>query len=189
MIDPRKRTTAFVERLDAGEASAAEDLLPIVYDQLRRLAARYLDRGPSGHVLQPTALVHEAYLKLIENPDRKWNGRQHFAAVAAKAMRQVLLDHLKARGRDKRSGSWEKVTLSHVSERSRPAVGLLELEEAFQELSEMNKRMCQVAELRVLGGLSCNEISELMGLGVSTVEADWTMAKACLRRALHRPEE
>ena len=184
MDEHRERATLYLERLDGGDSAAAEQLLPIVYDNLRRLAEKVLGPG-SDRTLQPTALVHEAYLKLIDDPARKWDGRRHFVRVAVRAMRQVMLDHAKGRAREKRGGGWRKVTLSDVAAHAESAdIDLLDLDAALKELEAMNARLCRVAELRLLGGLDMPAIAALLDLGVSTAEGDWTMAKAFLGRAL-----
>jgi len=184
MDEIRRQTTRYLESLDGGDSSAAEQLLPIVYDSLRQLARKYV--GPdSGQTLQPTALVHEAYFKLVDDPDRKWEGRRHFFCVAARAMRQVMIDYARGQAREKRGGNWRKVTLSEVvSHAARADIDVLELEEALQQLEAMNERLGRVAELRLLGGLSVPEIASSLGHGLTAIEGDWALARALLGRAL-----
>ena len=184
MDENRRQATGYLERLDSGDSPAAEQLVPIVYESLRKLARRYLGPG-SDQTLQPTVLVHEAYLKLVNEPDRKWNGREHFAAVAARAMRQVMIDHARERKREKRGGDWRKVTLSEIaSHAARPNIDVLDLENALQQLEVTSERLCRVAELRLLGGPSVPEIALTLGHVSKTVEGDWTMARAFLVRVL-----
>lgn len=180
------QTNGYLDRLESGDSSAAEHLLPIVYENLRSLARKYLG-ADSGQTLQPTALVHEAYVKLVGDPSRKWDGGKHFYRVAARAMRQVLIDYARERAREKRGGSWRKVTLSEIATAAaRTDIDLLDLDVAFQQLEAMNERLCRVAELRLLGGLSVPEIAQALGHGPKTIEGDWTMARAFLGQVLNQ---
>lgn len=195
-IDARIRATEIVAGLShpASEAGAsavgasAEELLPIVYDELRRLARAYMSRERRNHTLQPTALVNEAYLRLVDSSRIDWRGRTHFFAVGAEAMRRVLIDH--ARGRDalKRGAGWQRVTLAHElgtpNGRELDAETLLSLQRALDKLRELDERQARIAELRFFGGLTVAEVAELLGVSKRTVEGDWTHAKAWLRREL-----
>jgi len=168
--------------------SAPDDLLPVVYDELRRLAARYLRGQRGGHTLQPTALVHEAYLRMAKGGALPLDDRTHFFALAARAMRQVLVDHARRRAAVKRGGDPERVTLDDTLEIGRGGeekrrLDLLALNEALERLSP---RQCRVVELRYFAGLTIAEAAESLGVGTRTVEDDWALARAWLQRRLRR---
>ncbi|USN98697.1 MAG: sigma-70 family RNA polymerase sigma factor [Phycisphaeraceae bacterium] len=153
------------------------------YGALRRLAAAYLQRERSDHTLQPTALVHEAYIKLAGSGD--WKSETHFQAVAANAMRQILVDHARARNAQKRGGGWLRVTLTGEAAATPGAdVDLLALDEALQALAELDERKARVVELRFFGGLTCAEAALEVGVSPKTAEADWYFARAWLRDRL-----
>lgn len=153
------------------------------YGALRGLAASYLHRERSDHTLQPTALVHEAYLKLAG--DRDWKSETHFQAVAANAMRQILVDHARARNAQKRGGGWLKVTLSADAAATPGAdVDLLALDEALSALADLDQRKARIVELRFFGGLTCAESAVEVGVSPKTAEADWYFARAWLRDKL-----
>jgi RNA polymerase sigma factor (TIGR02999 family) len=158
-----------------------EGLLEEVYDELRRLARRFLRRGPAGQTLQTTALVHEAYLRLAHrSPDGgPWESRAHFFAVAAKAMRQVLANHARDRRAQKRSPGGRRVTLSEaVAEAGTAEVDLMALHDALAELSELDARKAELVELRFFGGLTVPEIAHVLDVSTATVEREWRVAKA-----------
>ncbi|MHC4696039.1 MAG: sigma-70 family RNA polymerase sigma factor [Planctomycetota bacterium] len=182
---PRDDATRILADIERGDGSAAAKLLPLVYDQLRAVADSYFRRQPSGHTLQPTALVHEAYLRLVGSADEQWSSRAHFFAVASKAMRQILINHAERRGAAKRGGNRQKVTLD---EASTPAperdVDLLVLDEALTKLSALSERMGQVVELRFFGGLTVDEVAHVLKVSKRTVEGDWQTARAWLSREL-----
>lgn len=180
-----KETTQLLIRLQAGDASATEKLLPLVYEQLRALAAEFLRSERRNHTLQPTALVHEAYLRLIDQTQVQWNDRAHFFAVAARAMRRILVDHGVARRAQKRGGGNPVLRLeSDTAPATMREVDPVVLDDALKTLAELDERKAQVVELRFFGGLSVEETSEALSISVSTVEADWRMAKAWLSREL-----
>jgi RNA polymerase sigma factor (TIGR02999 family) len=163
-------------RAPAG-ASAAE-LAPLVYDSLRRLAASHLAGAPGADAaLQPTALVNEAYLRLVDQTRVQWKGKTHFFAVGAEMVRRVLVDAARARGAQKRGGGWDRVTLSGAAEI------------AVRELMEADERAARVVELRFFGGLGDAQIAEVLGVSERTVRNDWRMARAWLRRAMNPGEE
>ncbi len=170
------------------DARSADELMGLVYDELRRLAQGYLMRERAGHTLDATALVHEAYEKLIDQRAVEWNGRSHFFAVGAQAMRRLLVDHARNRKREKRGGSQERVTL----DASRQGAGgsdiafdeLLELDDALSQLSELDPRAAQVVELRYFSGLTVPEVAAALDISVSSVEGDWRHARSWLRRTL-----
>jgi len=168
-----------------GNRAAFDQLIPLVYDELRRLAKRHLQRQSPGHTLQTTALVHEAYLRLIEQQNIEWQNRAHFFAVAARAMRFLLVDHARARQYAKRGGGARQVTLDEVAvvspERN---TDLLALDEALSRLAALDPRKSQVVELRYFGGLSAEETAEALGVSEVTVKREWLKAKAWLYREL-----
>jgi RNA polymerase sigma factor (TIGR02999 family) len=168
-----------------GDQAALDRLMPLVYDELRRLANNYLRREPAGHTLQPTALVNEAYLKLV-GQRTNWQNRAHFFAISAKLMRRILVDHARQRQAAKRGGS-EQQRLSITSAETivkQPAVDLLALNEALDELAKMDQQQSRIVELKFFAGLSIEETAEVLGISHATVERDWKMARAWLRRQL-----
>ena len=176
-----ERTTRLLAGLSDGDQAAADELLPLVYEELRSLAAAYLRRERTGHTLQPTALVHEVYLRLAGAANADWRGRAHFLAVAAKAMRNTLVNHALARKAAKRGGGAERVLLSGVAiASSRGEVDSLALHEALERLMALDGRKGRVVEMRFFGGLTSEEIAHVLGVSLSTVEADWRMARAWL---------
>lgn len=182
MTDPPDDTTRILADLCAGREQAADDLLPLVYGELRALAASYLRQERSGHTLQPTALVHEAYLRLVGQTRVEWQGRAHFIAVAAEAIRRVLVDHARKRHAAKRGNDPERLTLSGVDGMlpERPEIDLIALDDALGRLATWQDRQAQVVKLRFFGGLSWDEIAYVLGASRSTVTQDWTFAKAWL---------
>ena len=168
-----------------GDATALDRLLPLIYAELRRIASRRLRRERPGHTLQPTALVHEAYFKLIEAPELEWRDRAHFFAVAARVMRHVLVDHARAHQAGKRGGALRKVPIDNLAA---PGVStdidLLALEEALGRLGDFDPQQSRVVELRYFGGLTIEETAEVIGVSIATVKREWMMARAWLRREL-----
>jgi RNA polymerase sigma factor (TIGR02999 family) len=163
----------------------ADRLLPLVYDELRALAGHYLAGERPGHTLQPTALVHEAFVRLAQQSRVDWQGRTHFLAVGAQAMRRILIDHARGRGRERRGGAARRVPLEGLDPAAPvPAADLLALGEALERLAALDPRQARVVELRCLGGLSMDEVAAELGVSKRTVEGDWKMARAWLRRAL-----
>jgi RNA polymerase sigma-70 factor, ECF subfamily len=168
-----------------GRAEAFERLMELVYDDLRRLAAWHLQTERPGHTLQPTALVHEAYLKLAGQNPVDWQNKAHFFALAAQVMRHILVDHARAKRRDKRGGGQTTVALDEALKLSYPSdPGLVELDEALSMLAERDARKSRIVELRYFGGLNIEETAELLGISPTTVRREWTLAKAWLRREL-----
>ena len=166
-------------------AGAPEDLLPLVYGELRRLAASYLSRERPGHTLQPTALVHEAYMRLIEQRGVDWANRAHFMALAAVMMRRILVNYARDRAAGKRGRGAEHVPLTLAGEEIGAAeVNLLDLHEALDRLSEIDPRKGQIVELKFFGGLTTDEIAETLGISPATVERDWKFARAWLYAAI-----
>lgn len=169
--------------------SSVEELMPLVYDELRRLARGYLARERRGHTLEPTALVNEAYLRLVDQTHADWRGRSHFFAVGAMMMRRILVDHARRRGSGKRGGDWLRVTLSEELPRGDLDLArLLSLQDALERLSELDERQGRVVELRLFAGLTVEEVAEVLGVSKRTVEGDWKHARVWLARELGQGE-
>ena len=181
--------TQLLRHVDAGDRSTVDRLFAAVYQQLRNLAGQFFRREPEGNTLQPTALVHEAYLKLVGQTRVDWQGRAHFLAIAAQAMRQILVDHARRHGAAKRGGNRHRIALDDnlVIESNRD-VDLLALEDALTKLTKLDPRQAQMIELRFFGGLSIAEVAKVMGISKRSVEREWTMVRAWLRRELSRSD-
>lgn len=180
-----KDATEILRNLSDGRGDAAEQLFPLVYDELRALAARCLRHERADHTLQPTALVHEAFLKLVDQAAVAGKGREHFVGIAARAMRQVLVDHARRHSAAKRGGGRRRIMLdSSFASGQENLVDLLALDEALEGLSALDERQSRIVELRFFGGLTAKETAALLGVSLSTVEEDWRMARAWLHRAL-----
>jgi RNA polymerase sigma factor (TIGR02999 family) len=188
--DARIETTTIVASLGGmtRRRATAEELMPLVYEELRRLARGYMARERREHTLQPTALVHEAYLQLVDQSQVNWQGRSHFRAVGARVMRRILIDHARRRGGLKRGGDRQRVTLGDSLLRPPdPDVDLpelLALNDALDNLARLDERQARVVELRFFGGLTTTEIAEVLGVSERTVQGDWTHGRAWLRREL-----
>lgn len=169
-----------------GDQTALDKLMPLVYDELRRLAGNYLRRERREHTLQPTALVNEAYLRLIDQRNARWQNRAQFFGISAQLMRRILVDHARQHQAAKRGGSDQKRLSITRAEgmTSQPAVDLLALNEALDELSKMDPQQSRIVELKFFGGLSIEETAEVLGIGHATVEREWKLARAWLRRQL-----
>jgi RNA polymerase sigma-70 factor (ECF subfamily) len=183
--------TEIVASLSGGAAlteATAEHLFSLVYGQLRRLAERYMQAERPGHTLQATALVHEAYLRLIDQTRVNWRGRTHFFAVAARVMRRILIDYARGHMREKRGAGWQRVTLADTLEPSRPAdlsnEEVLSLSAALDRLGRLDERQARIVELRFFAGLTVPEVADVLGVSRRTVEGDWMHARAWLRREL-----
>jgi RNA polymerase sigma factor (TIGR02999 family) len=177
----RERVTEFLARIEGGDKVDAEGLLPLLYDELRGLARAWFRRLPPGQTLQPTALVHEAFLKLSGSRDSGWESRAHFFAVAAKAMRQLLANHVERRRAAKRGGGWKRVTLSGLAgSETASEIDLVALHEALARLEGLSPRQSRVVELRFLAGLGEAEVAHLLDVSTRTVEREWRMARAFL---------
>jgi RNA polymerase sigma-70 factor, ECF subfamily len=179
--------TMLLQAMAGGDEAAAERLFPLVYEELRALAGSYFRHQPGNHTLQPTALVHDAYLRMIDQSG--WNNRAHFMAVAATAMRQILTDHARRRNADKRGGEWEKVGFDAALDQEAPQGGgtggdgeldLVALDEVLTKLEGLDARKHRVVELRFFGGLKVEEVAEVMGISKTTVESEWRAARAWL---------
>lgn len=180
-VPPNRDATFLLARMEGGDSAAAQELLPLVYEQLRSAAGR-LFRGDGGdHTLQPTALVHEAYLKLARTPGGSWTGRAHFCAVAALAMRQILRDHARAKRALKRDGGARAPRELTASPVTGHFVDLLVLEETLTRLAEVDERGAQVVDLRFFGGLTGGETADYLGISRATEERIWRRSSAWLR--------
>jgi len=161
-----------------------EQLMPLVYDELRAMAGRYLRGERKDHTLQPTALVHEAFLKLVDQTRVDWKGKTHFFAVSASAMRRILIDHARTKGRRKRGGGWQRVLLDQAESKELTEADWLNLSEVLDELAKLDPEQARIVELRFFGELTVEEVAHVLGVSKRKVEADWTHAKAWLRAAL-----
>ena len=177
--------TRLLARVNAGDAAAADELLPVVYAQLRALAGSYFRNQAANNTLQPTALVHEAYLKLINVADRNWSDRVHFCAVAATAMRQILQDRARRRRTAKRGGDARRVPLSQVETPSGGSpIDLVALDDALERLKSLDARQARIVELRFFGGLTTEEVASVLHVSTRTVEQDWRRVRAWLSKEL-----
>jgi len=178
-------TQVLVGTVGEPPADVAKRLLPLVYDELRALAERYLHSERRGHTLQPTALVHEAFMRLVDESRVDWKGRTHFYAVGAEAMRRILIDHARARGRGKRGGGWHRVLLEEAeSPQNSHGVDLVALNDVLETLRDLDEQQARIVELRFFGGLTVQDVAHVLGVSKRKVEGDWTHAKAWLRSAL-----
>jgi RNA polymerase sigma-70 factor, ECF subfamily len=177
--------TRLLGALNDGDASAREALLLHLYNDLRRQASSYFRGQRADHTLQPTALVHEAFLRVAGSANITWESRSHFLAVASKAMRNVLADHARQRRAEKRGGTWERVALTGLgSDGGERMIDALDLDEALMALQTEDERQARIVELRFYGGLSIDEVGHVLGISPRTVDLDWRMARAWLRNRL-----
>jgi RNA polymerase sigma factor (TIGR02999 family) len=183
---PGSTVTELLARAGAGDASALGAVFPLIYAELRRLAERQLRQEPDGHTLSPTALVHEAYVRLVDHTRMEWQGRAHFMAVASTAMRRILIDHARAHRSEKRGGALRRVPIDSVElgtdERSEL---LIALDEALERLQALDPRQAQVVECRFFGGLTEEQTAEALGIGLRTAKRDWAKARSWLHRELY----
>ena len=181
----REDVTALLGQLAKGNDAAASKLIPVVYKELRRLAGGYMRRERIDHTLQPTALVHEAYLKLVKQHSVDWQSREHFFGIAAQVMRRILVDHARGHLREKRGGGQRPVAMDEAlvfaPEQSEE---LLKLDEALERLTKLDPRQGRIVELRFFGGLTVEQTADLLGISPKTVKRDWSMAKAWLHGEL-----
>lgn len=178
--------TSLLDRLGNNNGRESVDrLVPLVYAELRKMARRYLSRERADHTLQPTALVNEAYLRLAHKPERNFQNRDHFLAIAAHTMRQILVDHSRAHGSQKRGGGVENLSSDLTDIIQRQDYGQIVLiDQALSRLQEHDPRQAAIVELRFFGGLTEDEISQVMGISVRTVKRDWKFARAWLHREM-----
>lgn len=179
--------TRLIEQARGGDSLALEQLVPLVYSELRRLAARYVRRERPGQSLQATALVHEAYLRLLKDADLSFQNRAHLLGIAARSMRQILVEHARTRDAAKRGGERRRITLDEsVAAGGAPDVDLLALDEVLGRLAERNAQQARIVELRFFGGLTNEETAEALGTSPATVKRSWAVARAWLFRELTR---
>ena len=185
-VDPEEVDVAeLLRELAGGEGDAADRLMPLVYDRLRYLARKLLRHESPAHTLQPTALVNEAYLRMVGQTRVGWQGKTHFFAIGAKMMRRILVDHARRNLSKKRGGGMHRITLEDdLCVSSRNDEDVLAIEEALEKLTDLDARQAQIVELRFFGGLTVEEVAEVLGVSKRTVESDWTMLRAWLRREL-----
>lgn len=167
-----------------GNQAALDELIPLVYDELRRLAGRYMRRESEGHTLQTSALVNEAYLRLVDQRSVQWQNRAHFFGVAAQLMRRILVDHARGRLRAKRGGGAQQVSLADQSVISKELTDVIVLDDALKSLTDLDSRKSQIVEMKFFGGLTNEEVAEVLKVTTRTVEREWRKAKAWLNRAI-----
>lgn len=193
MANPAKDITKLLVEFRKGDEAALEKLLPQVYEHLHKLASGYMRRENQRHTLQPTALVHEAFMRLVEGAEVDWQNRAHFFAVAANLMRRILVDHAKAKKAAKRGGSGVHVSFDekfHVAEGANDgSPDVLELDKALKKLAKIDERQSKVVELRYFGGLSIEEAAEALKASPATIKRDWAAAKLWLYRELKKEDE
>lgn len=181
--------TTKLQAMSAGDERAADELVPLVYEELRQQAACLLEKESPGHTLQATALVNEAYMKLCDQKRADWRSRTQFFYVGAQAMRRILVDHARAKGRQKRGGGLQRLDLyEDAAVAPAPDTDILGLNEAIEKLGKLDKRLARVVELRYFGGLTVSEVAEALEVSVATIESDWRMTRAWLRRELNTSE-
>lgn len=184
-VPQENEVTRLLAAWSDGKEEALDELLPLIYAELRKMAKRFMNSQPSGHTLQTTALIHEAYLKLADQKDKQWQNRAHFFAVAGQAMRHILVDHARTRQRDKRGGKTQIISLDHVAEISNERTAeIIALDEALKELEKLDERKSRVVELRYFAGLTQIETAKVLKISPETVQRDWKFAKGWLFREL-----
>jgi len=183
---PPTTVTEMLVRARSGDSSALANVFPLIYEELRRLAQQQLQREPDGHTLTPTALVHEAYMKLVDHYTRmQWTGRAHFMSVAATAMRRILVDHARGHRSLKRGGALRRISLDAVELGAEDRAELLiAVDEALVRLKEIDGRQAQVVECRFFGGMTEEETAEALSIGLRTVKRDWAKAKSWLHKEI-----
>jgi RNA polymerase sigma factor (TIGR02999 family) len=189
MMGDMADVTRILSAIEAGDPTAAAELLPLVYDELRKLAAARMAAEATDHTLQPTALVHEAYLRLVGgSPSDGWDGRGHFFAAAAEAMRRILIDHARHKGSRKAGGGRQRLDLADVEPAGpEPDLDLLALDEALGRLERLDPRKAQVVKLRFFAGLTTDQAARALGIATSTADADWAFARCWLRLEMGDP--
>jgi RNA polymerase sigma-70 factor, ECF subfamily len=186
---PPKEVTQLLVDWSGGDQAAFDKLVPLVYEELHRLARRYMGREQAGHTLQTTALVNEAYLRLVDQKRMRWQNRAHFFAIAAQMMRRVLVDHARKRRYAKRGGDQLRVSLAEAEGLSQErAADVVALDEALESLAEIDPQQARVVELRFFGGLTIEETAEVLGLSRDMVNREWATAKAWLYREMSKTQ-
>jgi len=187
MAGPTPNVTRLLRDWHEGDAAALQKLLPMVYEELRGLAKRHMARQTPGHTLQTTALIHEAYLKLVQYPHVRWTDRVHLFAFAAQVMRSLLVDHARRQRAAKRGGAPQKVSLENAAVLApEGSAAVLDLHQALERLTAIDPRKGRIVELRHFGGLGVEEVAEVLEVSPITVKREWSRAKAWLHRELHR---
>lgn len=182
---PSQPVTELLARWSKGDASAREALIPLVYEELRKIARRSLSSQSPGHTLQPTALVHEAYLRLARQDSVDWQNRAHFFAMAARMMRQILVDHARKHGAAKRGSNAVSVVVDDLpAASSAPNLDVLALDHALEQLAALDPRQCRIVELRFFGGLSIEETAEVEKISPATTKREWATARLWLHHAM-----
>ena len=186
-LDQQPEITRWLHQWSSGNEDALDELMPVVYAELHRQAANYLRRERVGHTLQATALINEAYLKLIDQREVNWQNRAHFFGIAAQAMRRILVDHARSRHRDKRGGDAENLPLeaAEFATSEEGTVDLIALDEALTRLAHLDERQSRIVELRFFSGMSVEETAEALGVSPATVKNEWRTAKAWLFQELN----
>ena len=185
ITDPDHQVTKLLERWSGGDEAALEQLMPLVHDELHRLAHQHMRRESPGHILQTSALINEAYLRLVDQPQIRFENRAHFFGIAARLMRRILVDDARHRQAAKRGGSMIQVPLDEASAIvADQAANVSTLDDALQRLEEIDKRQGQIVELRFFGGLSIEETAKVLSVSPGTVMRDWTFARAWLRNEM-----
>lgn len=186
MYKSSQNITQLLNSASAGDSFALDNILPIVYNELRKISSKYLREEYKKHTLQTTELVHEAYIKLIGNQNLTWESKAHFFGIAARSMRQILVDYARKKKSDKRGNGKTQITLDEVNfiiDDSEEQI--LNLNEALIKLEKMEERSCKIVELKFFSGLSIEEIAEMLNISVATVKRDWQFAKAWLYREIN----
>jgi RNA polymerase sigma factor (TIGR02999 family) len=182
---PQQNVTRLLVQLTDGNRAVLDQLLPLIYDELRRLAGSYLRRERSGHTLQPTALVHEAYMRIVDQTQVQWQNRAHFFGVAAQMMRRILVDHARKHHASKRGSGGEKISLDEINSLSvKQDADLVALDEALVRLAEFDLQQSRIVEMKYFGGLTIEEIAAVLNLSPATIKREWATAKAWLYREL-----
>lgn len=185
--DSSHQITLLLVDWSKGDKYALEQLMPLVYDELRRMARNYMRKQPSGHTLQTTELIHEAYLKIAAGEEKQWQNRAHFFGVAAKAMRHILVDYARSKSRDKRGGWQERVTLVEaVAVSNGRSEEIVALDDALNQLAVLDERKVNVVEMKFFGGLTVEEIARVLKISPETVKRDWNFAQTWLLRELRK---
>lgn len=181
-----KPITQILSELKKGEATALEELLPLVYGELRRLANCYLQRERADHTLQPTALVHEAYIRLVGQKSIAWENRAHFFGVSARLMREILIEHARARGRQKRGGEFKTLIAldDAISFSNEKQLDVVAIDEALSKLEMLDERQARIVEMKFFGGMTIEEIAEVTEISPATVKREWSTAKLFLYKML-----
>lgn len=182
---PRQQVTQILIDWNQDVPQAAARLMPLVYDELRQLARAYLQRERSDHTLQATSLVHEAFIRLVDQTAITWQNRAHFFGVAAKLMRRILVDHARRHRREKRGGDWAKIEFDEaLAPSASRSLDVIAVDDALRDLEKLNPQHSQIVELRFFGGMTVEEVAEVLDVSPRTIEREWRMARAWLRREI-----